>query len=106
MSDMLVGDIDATPDKKILLSISSDIDLKKGILELVDNSIDEWRLRGRPALKVELFLDVNNKSLSFSDYAGGIKEENLTMVIQPGGTTRKPEQPSIGEFGIGLKRAI
>lgn len=106
MSDIFVGDMDVTPDKKILQSISSDIDLKKGILELIDNSIDEWKLRGRSTLRVELSLDVNNKSLSFSDNAGGIKEGNLNMVIQPGGTTRKPEQQSIGEFGIGLKRAI
>jgi hypothetical protein len=28
------------------------------------------------------------------------------MIIQPGGTTRKPEEISIGEFGIGSKRAI
>ncbi len=105
-NDVFVEDIDVTPDKKILESISSDIDLKKGILELVDNAIDEWKLRGSASLKVQLTLDVGNKILVYSDNAGGIKEENLNMVIQPGGTTRKPEEISIGEFGIGLKRAI
>ncbi len=80
--------------------------MKKGILELVDNSIDEWRLRKRPTLKVELRFDVNKKELSYEDDAGGIKEENLNMVIQPGGTTRRPDEISIGEFGLGLKRGI
>jgi hypothetical protein len=106
VSDILVGEIDATPDKKILQSIASDIDLKKGVLELVDNGIDEWKLRRNPSLTVELTFDVSNKRLSYSDNAGGIKEENLNMIIQPGGTTRKPEDVSIGEFGIGSKRAI
>jgi len=106
MGDVFIEEMDVTPDKKILQSISSDIDLKKGILELVDNAIDEWRLRGRPNLNVELTLNVSNKSLSYGDNAGGIKEENLNMVIQPGGTIRRPEEISIGEFGIGLKRAI
>jgi hypothetical protein len=105
-ADVLVGYIDVTPDKKILESISSDIDLKKGILELVDNAIDEWRLRGNPSLRVELTLNASTKSLTYTDNAGGIKEEHLNMVIQPGGTTRKAEEISIGEFGIGLKRAI
>src|ERR1039457_1175851 len=106
MIDVFVEDLDVTPDKKILLAISSDIDLKKGVLELVDNAIDEWRLRKTPSLTVELNLDVANKSLLYSDNAGGIQEKNLNMVIQPGGTTRTPEQKTIGEFGIGLKRAI
>ncbi len=106
MSDVFVEDLDVTPDKKILQAISSDIDLKKGVLELVDNAIDEWRLRKTPSLIVELTIDVGNKSLLYSDNAGGIQEKNLNMVIQPGGTTRTPEQKTIGEFGIGLKRAI
>jgi hypothetical protein len=106
IGDILVGEIDATPDKKILQSIASDIDLKKGVLELVDNAIDEWKLRENPSLTVKLTFDVSNKLLIYSDNAGGIKEENLNMIIQPGGTTRKPDEVSIGEFGIGSKRAI
>jgi len=104
--DVFIEEIDVTPAKKIFQSIASDIDLKKGILELVDDAIDEWRLRQRPTLKVELWLDVANKVLSYEDDAGGIREQNLNMVIQPGGTTRKPHETSIGEFGLGLKRAI
>src|SRR2546427_6503264 len=44
--------------------------------------------------------------MSYEDDVGGIKEEHLNMVIQPGGTTRRPHEHSIGEFGLGLKRAI
>ena len=72
----------------------------------MDNSIDEWRLQKRPTLKVELRFDVENRELSYEDDAGGIKEENLHMAIQPGGTTRRPDEISIGEFGLGLKRGI
>jgi len=106
LPDQLLEYIDATPSKKILQSLSTDTDLKKGILELVDNSIDEWKLRGKSKLHIELTLDPVNKSISYRDDAGGIKEVNLTTVVQPGGTTRTSEEASIGEFGIGLKRAI
>jgi hypothetical protein len=104
--DVHVEDLDVTPDKKILTSIASDIDLKKGILELVDDAVDEWKIRHKLNLKVDLTLDVVNKTLSYEDDVGGIKEENLNMVIQPGGTTRRPHEQSIGEFGLGLKRAL
>jgi hypothetical protein len=106
IGDEFVEYIDVTPDKKLIRSVASDIDLKKGILELIDNAIDEWRLRSSSSLKVELTADIGNKSLLYLDNAGGIKEENLNMLLKPGGTTRKPEDISIGEFGLGSKRAI
>jgi hypothetical protein len=104
--DEFVEEIDVTPDKKILRSIATDIDLKRGILELVDDAIDEYQIRHKSNLKVELRFDVKNKTLSYEDDVGGIKEDNMSMVIQPGGTTRTPSQETIGEFGLGLKRAI
>jgi len=104
--DIPLEDIDVTPDKRILESIAADIDLKRGVLELIDNAIDEWKRRGKPNLKVEIGLDVVNQLLSYEDDAGGIKEENLNMIMQPGGTTRTPDESSIGRFGLGLKRGI
>ncbi len=86
--------------------MASDIDLKKGILELVDNAIDEWKLRGKPTLKVDLELNVEKKELTYEDNAGGIKEGNLNLLMQPGGTTRTPTENTIGEFGLGMKRGI
>jgi hypothetical protein len=106
IQDEFVGYIDVTPEKKIIQSIASDIDLKRGILELVDNAVDEWRARANPRLNIRLTFDVNKKSLVYLDNAGGILEKNLNMILQPGGTTRTPEDHSIGEFGLGSKRAI
>jgi len=72
--------------------MASDIDLKKGILELVDNAIDEWKLRGKPTLKVDLELNVEKKELTYEDNAGGIKEGNLNLLMQPRGYNSNPHR--------------
>ncbi|MDO8517170.1 MAG: ATP-binding protein [Nanoarchaeota archaeon] len=107
MSDILIEEIDVTPSKEILESIASDIDLKKGLLEFIDNSIDAFFVGDRTIpLIINMELDSSNQKVIYKDNAGGIKEENLNLIIKLGGTTRSSDDLSIGEFGVGMKRAI
>lgn len=105
--ETVIGEIDATPDKKVIMSISKDIDLKRGICEMIDNSIDNWRINGRAKLlNISLDLDEGSQEIEYSDNAGGIPDEYLHTIIQPGGTERTTEQETIGIFGVGSKRAL
>lgn len=107
MSDEFIENIDATPNKKILTAVSKDIDLKKGICEMIDNSIDMHIIQNEDSLlTISIFMDEVEQTIQYEDDSGGIKEENLNMIIQPGGTERTEEEETIGIFGIGSKRAL
>lgn len=107
MPDEFIENINAVPDKKILLAVSKDIDLKKGICEMIDNSIDMHIIRDEDIpLTVSLFMDEVEQTIIYEDDSGGVKEDNLNMIIQPGGTERTEEEETIGIFGIGSKRAL
>lgn len=107
MPDTYLEDIDTTPDKKILLTVSKDIDLRRGISEMVDNSIDRWIVQNRAfSLKISIFMNEGEQTIQYEDNSGGIKEENLNLIIKPGGTERTEDEETIGIFGIGSKRAL
>lgn len=106
MPDEFIENIDATPDKKILIAVSKDIDLGKGISEMIDNSIDKFILNEKSSLLISILMDEEEQTIRYEDNAGGIEEENLNMIIQPGGTERTNEEETIGIFGIGSKRAL
>jgi len=109
MADELVDDsLDVTPNKQILTSISKDIDLYKGICEMVDNSIDNWILKQKEKrpLYISIYLNEGKNEIIYEDDSGGIKEEILPLVIQPGATERTLEEETIGVFGVGAKRAL
>jgi len=98
--------IDGTPEKRLFLSIVSDYGLKTGLLELIDNAIDLWTSKGRKqSLSVDVLLDPNRQIISVVDNAGGVKEEDLRMLIAPGASSNALSDESIGIFGVGGKRA-
>lgn len=99
--------IDATPSKRLYLSIIADYDVNKAICELIDNALDIWVLSGRKAnLKVEILLDKNQQRIQVVDNAGGIEKEDLHLVVAPGFTGNPEHQEIIGIFGVGTKRAV
>jgi len=101
-----VGPLDGTPDKRMFWSIISDYDLKTGICELIDNAIDLWRIgKERRSLKIEIDLDPDRQLVSVTDDAGGVKEEELRLLLAPGGSRNDPNAKLIGVFGVGGKRA-
>ena len=102
-----IGSIDGRPEKRLFWSIINDYDPATAICELIDNAIDLWMMNGRKEpLAVKLDIDVERQLLKISDTAGGVRPENLRMLIAPGASTNSPEFETIGVFGVGSKRAV
>jgi len=98
--------IDATPDKRLYWSIISDYELLTGICELIDNAIDLWTRGGRKRkLQVSVHVDPDQQALRIQDNAGGVPENQLGLLVTPGGSLNDPLGRSIGIFGVGSKRA-
>src|SRR5216684_111563 len=101
-----VSPIDGTPVKRMFLSIISDYDLQTGLCELVDNALDLWMVGGRKKrLAITIKLDVERQLISVYDNAGGIKQDELHLLVAPGGSRNDPNAELIGIFGVGGKRA-
>jgi len=101
-----VGPLDGTPVKRMFWSIISDYDLRTGVCELLDNAIDLWTLQGRKrALAIDVMLDADRQFIAVHDNAGGVKHDELRLLIAPGGSRNQPHDEVIGIFGVGGKRA-
>ncbi|MEW8030208.1 MAG: ATP-binding protein [Candidatus Thiodiazotropha sp.] len=98
--------LDATPEKRIFLSIISEYDLKRSICELIDNAIDLWTRTKREDLVIRIELDTRQQSISIHDNAGGLEEDRLDHIISPGKTSNDIDDSVIGYFGVGSKRAV
>src|SRR6266568_4961257 len=101
-----IGPIDGTPLKRMFWSIISDYDLKTALCELVDNALDIWMHNKRvKPLKVEITLDIARQLILVKDNAGGLKQDELRLLVAPGGSRNEPTAELIGIFGVGSKRA-
>lgn len=98
--------LDATPEKRIFLSIISEYDLKRSICELIDNAIDLWSKNKRADLEINIVADDRQQTISIEDNAGGIEEAKLDHVVSPGKTSNDVRDDVIGYFGVGSKRAV
>lgn len=102
-----VDQIDATPQKRLYLSIIADYDTKKAICELVDNAIDIWtKTSHKSKLNIEVTLDANQQRIHVQDNAGGVPQTDLSNIVGPGHTTATESDEAIGIFGVGTKRAV
>ena len=102
-----VGSLNGTPEKRMFWSIMSDYDLRTGLCELVDNVLDIWvHTKPRAPLEIKLSLDSDRQLISISDNAGGVRREDLRLLIAPGGSKNDPNAEIIGYFGVGSKRAV
>jgi DNA gyrase/topoisomerase IV subunit B len=99
--------LDATPSKRLFLSIIADYDLNKSMCELVDNALDVW-VKGKRAshITVAIVLDVRQQTITVKDDAGGLDESELRYIVGPGQTGTNPTDETIGIFGVGTKRAV
>ena len=99
--------LDTTPHKRFILSIVSDYNLSRSICELIDNAIDIWVTAGKnKKLIIKIEFDSMQSTISILDNAGGVAEKDLEYLISPGATTNRPEDLTIGIFGVGTKRAV
>ncbi|MGJ4907829.1 ATP-binding protein [Bradyrhizobium sp. HKCCYLS2033] len=101
-----LGPIDGTPEKRMFWSIISDYDLKTGLCELIDNALDIWLRSSRSKVpKILIQLDTERQIISVQDDVGGVKFEDLHLLLAPGGSKNDPASEVIGIFGVGSKRA-
>jgi Histidine kinase-, DNA gyrase B-, and HSP90-like ATPase len=99
--------VDATPSKRLYLSIIADYDLNKGICELIDNALDIWIKNQKAShLSIDISLDTTQQTIIIKDNAGGISKEDLSNVVGPGHTSNAEKDETIGIFGVGTKRAV
>ena len=102
-----IDEIDATPSKRLFLSIIADYDLNRSICELVDNALDVWvRAKKTSQIEIAITLDKGQQFITVSDNAGGLPKKELRFIVGPGQTGAKPTDETIGIFGVGTKRAV
>jgi len=102
-----IDTLDATPSKRLFLSIIADYDLNKSICELVDNGLDVWARGGRKQnIKIEIVLDERQQTISVEDNAGGLPRAELKYIVGPGQSGTNATDDTIGIFGVGTKRAV
>ena len=99
--------IDATPKKKLFLSIIADYTFKTAMCELIDNAIDNYKNEKlNENLKINLFFNLDSQKIIMKDNAGGVSEENIGNLVSPGASGNDSEKNLIGIFGVGTKRAV
>ncbi|WP_104494453.1 ATP-binding protein [Paracoccus denitrificans] len=104
MSEIL--HIDATPQKRLFLSIIADYDVNTAICELLDNAIDHWIDGGKEGtLRIDARINIDRQTIVISDNAGGVKREDLQLLVAPGASRERIQEGLIGNFGVGGKRA-
>lgn len=97
--------LDITPSKHIFDALIQDINEKQAILDLIDNSIDNWKINElETPLEINISIDENH--IVISDNAGGMDERTLPLILKPGGTNRIGGVGVKGIWGVGAKRAI
>jgi len=99
--------LDATPSKRLFLSIIADYDLNRSICELVDNGLDVWVRAGKAQpITISVKLDATQQAITVEDNAGGLAKDELRYIVGPGQTGTNPTDETIGIFGVGTKRAV
>lgn len=108
----------AFPAKRFFVDmLTRDIELQDAILDLLDNCVDgAMRLNKgrnvngtRPYAGYEAHLEFDSMSFSVRDNCGGIPRdiaEKYAFRMGRPDTDRDPELPTVGVYGIGMKRAI
>lgn len=111
-----LGDFDlkgGPPTKDVVLGAWRDLDRSEALLELIDNSIDAWKLRREryPAktakhLIIHIRIDPKTQQLTYEDNAGGVPKDKLTHLVVPGYSDTTDLTPTIGSYRTGGKKAI
>ncbi len=95
------------PTKKLFIHIlTRDIDIRDCIFELLDNAVDSYTINEIDE-KREIRLNFDKNELSIFDNCGGIDKKKLQEEVFRFGTKDfLNHAPTIGLYGIGLKRSI
>ena len=108
--------LSGAPTKRFFVSmLPRDIDLEDAILDLVDNSVDgamrqerENLNQARPFEGYRCDLRINDQKFNLKDNCGGIPDNYLEAAFRLGRPMIELDGnlPTIGMYGIGMKRAI
>ncbi|NQV18458.1 MAG: ATP-binding protein [Armatimonadetes bacterium] len=99
--------ITAEPTKTLFIDIlTQDVNGEDCILDLIDNSVDSYT-RNEFEDSRSIKLTMNDKHFAIFDNCGGIDFETLKNdVFRFGVDVIKREKPTLGLYGIGMKRAL
>jgi Histidine kinase-, DNA gyrase B-, and HSP90-like ATPase len=111
------GQLDTNPTKRFFVDmLTRDIDLDDAVLDLLDNCVDgALRVEGyqpdeeRPYEGYEASLEFSKDMFRITDNCGGIPEsliESAFRLGRPFGAHVDANLPTVGMYGIGMKRAI
>lgn len=113
MSKTPLKRIDASPTKEFFLHmLTRDIDLYRAIADLVDNCVDAaYRLRRNKKKdkykNLWVRISISQNHFRIEDNCGGIPVDVARKYAFRFGRTRDcPVQSLIGQFGVGMKRAL
>ncbi len=110
--------VSAAPTKRFFVEMfTRDIDLRDAILDLLDNCIDGVvrsksfnRAHKRPYANYWAKISLDADHFSISDNCGGISrelaEKSAFMLGRPADYEEETKGPTVGVYGIGMKRAI
>ena len=110
-----MSEIIASPTKTFFTSmLTRDIDLDDAILDLLDNSLDgllrqEPNKSDTPYDNYKVAITINENEFIIEDNCGGIPTdiaENYAFRMGKPPSREDDEIPTVGMFGIGMKRAI
>jgi len=97
--------INVTPSKRIYDALIQDISGDKAICDLIDNSIDNWKILKKTEL-LKVNISISESKIEIKDNAGGIDLETLPLLLMPGGTNRGGGEEIKGIWGVGAKRSL
>jgi len=98
--------IDTTPTKRLFIKIlTRDISVKACILDLIDNSVDAY-IRNEETERRKIRLDISKDEFKIFDNCGGIEYNFLKNTVFRFGADIERDKPTLGIYGIGMKRAI
>jgi hypothetical protein len=103
--------VNASPTKRFFIAVLvKDISFLDAIVELVDNSVDSVRAESGTSDITRKIIEIeyDKKSFSIKDNAAGISIDHAKKhVFRFGRDEDAPPTPgSVGEFGVGMKRAL
>jgi len=104
---METGTITAKPTKTLFIDIlTKDVDPSAGVLDLIDNAIDSYT-RHEYSDKRQIKLTIDKEKFEIFDSCGGIAKKILEEdVFRFGVDEVKRDKPTLGLYGIGMKRAL
>ena len=104
---MQKGKIIANPTKTLFIKVlTQDVELRGCVLDLIDNSIDSYT-RNNYSDARQIRLKIGKQGFEIFDTCGGISLDTLVNdAFKFGVDEVKRDKPTLGLYGIGMKRAL